>query len=46
VFEAGPPPLGLHLQMGPDAADKFRSLVRNVEEDRLRVVMGAWAAPE
>ncbi len=31
-------PLGLHLLMGADAADKFTNLLSNLEEDRVRVV--------
>ncbi len=31
-------PLGLHLLMGDDAADKFANVLRNLEADRVRVV--------
>lgn len=31
-------PLGLHLLMGDDAADKFTNVLRNLEADRVRVV--------
>ncbi len=36
----GPPPLGLHLLMGPTAADKFRNVLRNLTEGRVAVVQG------
>ena len=31
-------PVGLHLLMGNDAATKFTNVLRNLEEDRVRVV--------
>jgi len=31
-------PVGLHLVMGNDAAAKFANVLRNLEEDRVRVV--------
>ena len=31
-------PLGLHLLMGDDAADKFTNMFHNLKEDRVRVV--------
>ncbi len=34
----GSAPLGLHLLMGDDAAPKFGNMLRNLEDDRLRVV--------
>ena len=37
-------PLGLHLLMGDDAATKFANLLRNLEEDRVRVVQAVVAA--
>ena len=33
----GPPPFGLHLLMGADAAIKFQNVLRNLEEGRVRV---------
>ncbi len=36
--ERGPSPLGLHLVMGRDAREKIGNMVRNLEEDRIRVV--------
>ncbi|OGK79786.1 MAG: SAM-dependent methyltransferase [Candidatus Rokubacteria bacterium GWC2_70_16] len=36
--ETGPPPLGLHLVLGPDFAAMTRNLRRNLEEGRIRVV--------
>ena len=33
---------GLHLVIGPDAAEKAANTVRNLREDRIRVVMGIW----
>jgi SAM-dependent methyltransferase len=38
----GPPALGLHLLLGPDFGSMFANQVRNLEEDRVRVVMGVW----
>ena len=35
---APPPPLGLQLVMGPDAPRKATNVLRNLEEDRIRVV--------
>jgi cyclopropane fatty-acyl-phospholipid synthase-like methyltransferase len=34
----GRPPVGLHLLMGDDAADKFNNVLQNLIEDRVRVV--------
>jgi SAM-dependent methyltransferase len=39
-----PPVLGLHLLMGADARLKLETLVRNLEEDRVRVVQGAFVS--
>lgn len=33
---------GLHLVIGPDTAEKAANTVRNLSEDRIRVVMGVW----
>lgn len=38
--ESGPAPLGLHLLMGPTAADKFNNVLRNLEQDRISIVQG------
>ncbi len=38
--EAGPPPLGLHLLMGPTARTKFTNVMRNLEEARITIVQG------
>ena len=38
-----PPPLGLHLLLGATFRESFRNLLRNLEEDRVRVVIGAFA---
>jgi SAM-dependent methyltransferase len=38
----GPPPPGLHLLMGPTAGRKMSNVVRNLEEDRIRVVRGVF----
>ena len=35
-----PPPLGLNLLMGKTTGEKAKNLARNLEEDRVRVVMG------
>jgi len=46
--ETGPPPLGLHLLMGPTAADKFHNVMRNLEQGRITIVQGVACkhAPE
>ena len=36
--EQGPPPLGLHVLVGSDMKDKAVTLLRNFEEQRVRVV--------
>lgn len=38
VETAGWMPVGLHLLMGDSAAEKFGNMLRNLEEDRVRVV--------
>lgn len=40
-------PLGLHLLMGDEAEEKFANMLRNLEEDRVRVVQAVmrYAAP-
>ncbi|HEU5322882.1 MAG TPA: hypothetical protein VFX28_18905 [Methylomirabilota bacterium] len=38
----GPPPLGVHLMLGPDAGTMSRNVARNLEEDRVRIVMAVW----
>ncbi len=38
VREEGWMPVGLHLLMGDDAATRFANVLRNLEEDRVRVV--------
>ena len=35
--EQGPPPVGLHLLMGDDAAEKFQNVGRGLQENRLTV---------
>lgn len=35
--KSGPPPLGLHLLMGPTAPVKFANMLRNLEETRIAV---------
>jgi SAM-dependent methyltransferase len=41
-----PPPLGLNLLMGKTAAEKATNVVRNLEEDRIRVVQGVFLLKE
>jgi SAM-dependent methyltransferase len=36
------PRLGLNLLMGPTAADKSKNIIRNLQEDRIRVVQGVF----
>ena len=38
--ETGPPPLGLHLLMGPTAADKFNNVLSNLEQGRITIAQG------
>lgn len=37
-----PPPLGLNVIMGSTTPEKIKNLKRNLEEDRVRVVMGVF----
>ena len=37
---SGPPPLGIHLLMGPNAAEKIANMGRSLAEGRARVIMG------
>lgn len=41
-----PPALGVHLLLGADYRPMFANQVANLEEDRIRVVMGVWARVE
>jgi SAM-dependent methyltransferase len=41
----GPPPLGLHLLLGPDFTDMFRNQVRNLEERRISIVQAVFERP-
>lgn len=43
--ESGPPALGLHLLMGPTAADKFNNVLRNLEQGRITIVQGLACKP-
>jgi ubiquinone/menaquinone biosynthesis C-methylase UbiE len=36
----GPPPLGIHLLMGPNAKEKIANMGRSLAEGRARVIMG------
>lgn len=36
------PPLGVHLLLGPEYRAMFANQVRNIAEDRIRIVMGVW----
>ena len=38
VEETGPPPLGLHILLGPDMKAMGANMLRNLEEDRIRVL--------
>ena len=40
IEKDGPPPIGIHLLMGDNAADKLRNYVRNLTEQRVSVAMG------
>ena len=39
---AGPPPLGLHLLLGPFFVEAFRNTLRNLEEQRLAVIQAVF----
>jgi SAM-dependent methyltransferase len=39
---AGPQPLGVHLVLGDDYGAMFANQVLNLEERRIRIVMGVW----
>jgi len=43
--DTGPPPLGLHLLMGPTAGEKFGNVLRNLEQGRITVVQGVACKP-
>jgi SAM-dependent methyltransferase len=45
VQSGAPPPVGLHLILGSELGAMFTNIVRNLEEDRIRVVMAAWERP-
>ncbi len=40
-----PPPISLHLLLGADATEKFRNMVRNLEEERIALVMAVLEKP-
>jgi SAM-dependent methyltransferase len=39
---SGPPVVGLHLLLGPDSNHMLSNYVKNLEEQRVRVIMGVW----
>jgi hypothetical protein len=41
----GPPPLGLHLLLGPDFGEVFRNQVRNLEEHRISILQAVFEHP-
>jgi len=41
----GPPPLGLHLLLGPDFGEMFRNQVLNLSENRIAVVQAVFERP-
>jgi ubiquinone/menaquinone biosynthesis C-methylase UbiE len=40
-----PPPLGLHLLLGEDAAEMFQNLARNLEEHRITILQTVFERP-
>jgi SAM-dependent methyltransferase len=42
VAGTGPPPLGVHLLLGTDFNRMIANQVRNLDEDRIRIVMATW----
>jgi SAM-dependent methyltransferase len=43
---SGPPPLGVHLILGPEAGRMRKNVVRNLEERRIVLIQGVFAASE
>ena len=41
----GPPPLGLHLLLGPDFGEVFRNQVRNLEVHRISILQAVFEHP-
>jgi hypothetical protein len=41
----GPPPLGLHLLLGPDFGEMFRNQVLNLGEGRISVIQAVFERP-
>jgi len=41
----GPPPLGLNLLMGANTGVKVKNMMRNMEEDRIKVIQGVMELP-
>jgi hypothetical protein len=41
----GPPPLGLHLLLGPDFGEMFRNQVLNLSEGRISVIQAVFERP-
>jgi hypothetical protein len=37
---SGPPPLGLHMLLGPSASAKFANVAKNLVEERITVFQG------
>lgn len=42
---ATPPPVGLHLLLGPDAGRMLENVVRNLDEGRLAIIQAVWHLP-
>ena len=40
---SAPPPLGLNLLMGASTAMKMKNMMKNMQEDRIRVIQGVLA---
>ncbi|MCF7805939.1 MAG: class I SAM-dependent methyltransferase [Candidatus Marinimicrobia bacterium] len=38
VRKEGPPPLGIHLLIGSDAPRKMKNVVKNIKEDRIKLI--------
>ena len=45
VAAGAPPPLGLHLVLGTETRAMLGNQVRNLEETRVRIVIGVWQKP-
>jgi hypothetical protein len=43
--EVALPPLGAHLLLGADFKEMFRNVLRNIEENRIKIIQGVFERP-